>query len=137
MTDALPVPIFPWPTSEHGDWAPLEPERAALLRQAKSQIDTQIQMYPVPATAGSPGRTLAFGSVPPWYSESVIIREENVENVDSIARALKFLLTAPAGSPGSFSHEMWLQAVMGAGVKFLYEESMVPERPRPDSPRFY
>ncbi|MEV5068930.1 hypothetical protein MRBLMI12_000487 [Microbacterium sp. LMI12-1-1.1] len=112
--DPMPLPIWPPDPS---------PERLALIKEAKLQLDTPIKIYPCPAVPGSPGRTLAFGEPPSHISESVIIRPENVDNVESIRRALDFLLHAPAGSPGAFTHELWLQAVMGSGVKFAYEEA--------------
>lgn len=119
--DVVPVPVFPWPLSA---------ERDTLLRRAKAALNIQLKIFPTPAVPGSPGRVLAFGAVPPWFAESVLVAPENVGNVASVSKALSFLLTAPPGTPGSFTGEMWLSAVMKCKVHFKGEE---PWPPPPDT----
>lgn len=129
--DPIPLPIFPWPMS---------PEREALVREAYNATGTHVSIIPCPAVPESPGRVLAFGQIPDFVCETVLIRAENVDNVDSIRRALDFTLhtpMVPGGTPGTFTHAMWLSAVMGCEVKFLYEESLVKEEPKPETLRFY
>lgn len=87
----------------------------ALLRDAKAALKTDVKVIPVEALPGTGGRILAFGQVPPFCCESVLIK--SIDSAESIARALDFFLTAPAGAPGSFTEEMWLSAVMDAEVR--------------------
>lgn len=108
MTAPIPVPIHPWPLPEG---------RLDLLRSAKMMLQTDVTIIPVEATPGSEGRVLAFGELPPFVSEAVLIR--NVDSVDSVSKALSFLLEAPEGSPGLFTEEMWLSAVFGCGVRLI------------------
>jgi len=108
-----PLPVHPWPISA---------ERMALLREAKTQLDTDLKVLPVEAVPGSEGRILAFGEVPPFFSETVLIRPENTEKVESVMRALEFWLTAPEGTEGSFTSEMWLAAAFGVPVTYRHSE---------------
>ena len=115
--DVFPVAVYPWPLSA---------ERDALLRRAKAALNIQLKIFPTPAVPGSPGRVLAFGAVPPWFAESVLIAPENTGSEESVSNALSFLLTAPPGAPGSFTGEMWLSAVMKCKVHFKGEEAFTP-----------
>ena len=112
MSLVIPLPIFPYP---------LTPERYALIGQALSTIALPYQLQPAPGVPGSPGRILCFGRPAPFYGESVVVRPENVDNVDSIRRALEFLLKAPAGTPGSFTEEMFMEAIFGPGTRVIAE----------------
>lgn len=115
--EVRPLPIWPHDVSE---------EQLDMIRRAKLAMNLPYKIEPVPAVPGSPGRILCFGGPGPMYGEHVIIAPENVNRYESIARALEFALTAAPGSPGSFSEEAWLSAVMGCEVNFLYE--VVPDR---------
>lgn len=127
MSDPTPLPVWPWP---------LSPERLALLKEAKAQIDTDVRIYPAPAEAGSPGRILAFGEVAPVCAEQILIRPENTESIDSIRNALMCWIDPPAGFVPTVTEDAWLSAVMGCDVRLIYEE--VPEAPaRPETLRNY
>lgn len=126
-SQVLPLPIFPPdPTSERLD----------LIREANAQIDTDVKIMPRPAVPGSPGRVLAFGEVPDFFSETVLIRPENVDNPDSVCAALEFWLTGDA-EPASISHEQWLSAVMGCGVKLIATVTDAEENPAEPTLRGY
>ena len=109
---AIPLRIHPWPLPEG---------RLDLLRKAKMMLQTEIKVIPVEALPGSTGRVLAFGEPPPFFSESVLVR--NVDDVDSVRNALSFLLEAPDGADQLFTEEDWLSSVMGVPVTFMGEES--------------
>lgn len=109
----IPQPVWPWPLSE---------ERLELLKQAKASLtDIDVLIVPVPWHPGSPGRPLCFGALPDAYTVTAPIRSENVDNVESIAAALRFALTAPANDP-NYDEAHWLGAVMGCDVRYLYSE---------------
>lgn len=108
MTPTIPLRIWPHDITE---------EQLDMILEAKATLDTDVQVIPSPAAPGGPGRVLAFGEIPPFFCESVIIGAANVDRVESIRAALKHLLTAPAGAPGSFTEEEWLGAVMGCNVR--------------------
>lgn len=111
-TETMPLPVYPWPISE---------ARMALLREAKSRIDTPIRIVPVEAAYGSPGRVLSFGLTPPFICKSAPIAPENVQNVDSIERALRFWLN-PFSDERQFGEEHWLSVQMGCDVVLVREE---------------
>ncbi|MDF2506283.1 MAG: hypothetical protein K0Q52_142 [Microbacterium sp.] len=115
----IPLPL--WPHPEH-----LTQDQKAMIRQAKGELNLPYLIEMVPAVPGSPGRIMCFGEPAPFYSEHVVIKPENAERYESIKSALSFTLTAPPRTPGSFTEEMWLQALMGAGTKLIYVEE--PDR---------
>lgn len=109
MPLVLPLPIWPHDMSD---------ERMEMLKRAKSEVAVDYQVMPVPAVPGSPGRVLAFGEVPPFFSEVVFIRLENVANYEAVKGAVEFWLTCEA-EPPSISEEQWLSAAMGVPVRFV------------------
>jgi hypothetical protein len=115
--DVRPLPVHPYP---------LTAAQESTLRQAKAELDLPYLVQVVPAVPGSPGRMLCFGEPAPFYTESVVIRPENVERLESVKAALDFMLNAPAGAAGSFTEEMWMQAMFGEGTKLAYE--ILPDR---------
>lgn len=113
MTSTMPQPVWPWPLSD---------ERLALLKAAKASLtDIDYLIVPVPWAPGSPGRPLCFGVLPDAYSKSAPIRPENVDNVQSIAAALRFALTAEDDDP-RYDEAHWLSSVMGCDVRFSHKE---------------
>lgn len=115
MPEVHPLPI--WPHERLAD------ERLmGLLREAKQALGVPYLMRPVPAVPMSPGRVIAWGQVAPFVCSQVIIGEANIDNPDSIRRALHTALTVPDGEPGVFTEEMWLSAVLGKPVKYVGEE---------------
>ncbi|GAB2699361.1 hypothetical protein GCM10027071_11090 [Microbacterium marinum] len=123
-----PLPIHPW--------SALTPERGAMLRAAKAALDVPFLIQPSPAASGSPGRVLGWGQVPPFLSESVIIPAGLVDDADTIFRALRHLLAAPAGSPGILTEEQWMSAAFGGPVTYVGEEDWPPPAVNPwDRPR--
>lgn len=115
-TPVVPLPVHPWP---------LSPERLALLRDAKAAIDAQygleVRIVPVEAIPGSPGRTLCFGSPPPFVTEAVVIRAENAEAPESVRGALQFVLRAPEGAPATYSEADMLSMFLGVRVRELVD----------------
>ena len=103
-----PLPL--WPHS-------LSDEQLAMVKRAKLEVDPPFTILPSPAVPGSPGRVLAFGEVPPFLSEIVLIAPENVNRYESILGAMRFWLTAPPEAPPSISEAQWLSHVMGCEVK--------------------
>ena len=113
MSDVpLPLPVHPWP---------MDARRFALLAQAKARINTSIKVIPVEAAYGSPGRVLCFGRLPGFMCKMIPIAPQNVDNVDSIEKALRAFLD-PWFPETEFAEDFWLGAVMGAEVKHLYDE---------------
>lgn len=108
----MPLPVWPWPMS---------PERDALMREAKSRIDTPIKIAPVQAMYGSPGRVLCFGSLPPFLCKSLPISPANVDNVDSIERALRDWLD-PWSDLRQFDEAFQLGYWMGCSIQLVHEE---------------
>lgn len=109
--DVRPLPIWPHTAT---------PERLAMVKRAKLEIGVPFAVQPAPAVLGSPGRILAFGEVPPFLCETVLIAPENVDRYESVLGALTFLLTAPEGAPGSIDEAAWLGGVMGCEVTLAY-----------------
>lgn len=114
MSEVLPLPTWPWP---------LAPERAALLRAAKAELNLDFKMIHVPAVPASPGRVLAWGELPPHLCEAVLIRPENTERYESVLRALHFTLTAPPGTPGSFDQGDYVKALLPGAVEIEPEHT--------------
>lgn len=108
MSDVVPLPVWP-----HG----LTPERDLLLRRAKRELGLDFCILPCPAVPASPGRVLAFGSLPDFLCEAVLIRPENTERYESVLAALRFTLTAPAGTPGAFDEGDYVRALMPGAVE--------------------
>lgn len=91
-------------------------------------LQTEDKIIPVGAEPGTPGRVLAFGVLPDFFCTSVFIKPENVDNVESVSKALSFLLGAPDGASGLFSESDWLSAVMGVPVRLVGVEEHAPVR---------
>lgn len=117
MSAVVPLPIYPWP---------MPPQRLQTLREAKARLEVPYLIQPCPAVPGSPTRVLAYGAVPDFVCEFVLIGAGNVERPESVARALECVLSAPAEAPGVFTHAQWLGAVMGGEVTYLGEEVYEP-----------
>lgn len=115
MADVRPLRLWPHDITE---------AQLAMIRQGKADMDVDFKILPSPAEPGGPGRVLAFGQIPPFFSESVVIGGDNVNRPESIRAAMEFALTAPAGAPGSFTEEAWLQAVMGVPVRYVGTEAV-------------
>lgn len=113
--ETLPLPVYPWPLSD---------ERMELLKQAKARIDTPIRVVPVEAAYGSPGRVLSFGATPPFICKSAPIAAQNVDNVDSIERALRFFLD-PWADERMFGEEHWLSNMLGCDVTLVRVEDEI------------
>lgn len=105
--DVRPLPI--WPHS-------VTPEQLELVKRAKLEVGVPYSVQPAPAVLGSPGRVLAFGEVPPFLCETVLIAPENVDRYESVLGAVRFWLTAQEGAEGSITEAMWLSGVMGCEV---------------------
>lgn len=118
MSDVRPLPVWPYP---------LTAGRAAALKAAKLSMELPYLIVPVPAVPASPGRVLMFGEIPPHVCEGVLIAPDGTEDEERVRAAFEFLLQAPPHAPGLITNEMWLSAVMGMGVKFLYEMVHDPE----------
>ena len=120
MSDVRPLPVWPWPMTD---------AIASTLRVAKASLDVSWLIAPCPAVPGSPGRVLAFGEVPPFACEAVLVRPEDQHDPARLAAALTFLMSATPDAPGLVTQEKWLSAVMGMDVRFLYEvtEGETPE----------
>ena len=104
---SFPLHVHPWP---------LSPERMALLKAAKASLtDVDILVVPHEAIYGVATRILAFGERPPFICNYALIAPENVDNVQSIANALQFVLTAPPEA-APFDHAHWLSDVFGVPV---------------------
>jgi len=128
MSDVRPLPI--WPHE-------MTPERDAMLRAAKAELDLPFKIVPSPAAPAGPARVLAFGAVPPFLCEFVYIRPENVDRYESVRGALHACLTAPAGHGGVITEEQWMSAVMGAPVRLVAVEPLVKEASKAPSVMFY
>lgn len=115
MAEVRPLPL--WPHS-------LSPEQLALIKRAKLEVGPSFDVLPSPAVPESPGRILAFGEVPPFLCESVLIAPENVDRYESVLAAMRFWLTAPEREPGTITPEMWLSHVMGCNVIYLGNEEV-------------
>lgn len=125
--DVRPLPI--WPHT-------ITPEQLDMIKRAKLEVGVSFSVQPAPAVLGSPGRILAFGEVPPFYCETVLIAPENVERYESVLGALRFWLTAPEGSPGSITEAAWLSGVMGCEVTLAYEDHSDIHLPNTEGVRF-
>lgn len=108
----LPLPVWPWPMSA---------ERMQLLQQAKSRIETPIKVMPVPAYYGAPGRVLCFGALPSFMAKTIPIAPANVNNVDSIEKALRAWLD-PWADLRQFDEAFQLGYWMGCDVTFSHAE---------------
>ena len=84
-----PIPVTPWP---------LSPEREALIRQAKASLNSPQKIELARAVYGVPGRVLAFER-PTFICNYAPIRPENVNNVESIAAALRYILDEDQANP--------------------------------------
>lgn len=115
MADVHPLPIYPHTVTE----AQLE-----MVKRAKLEIGAPFAVQPAPAVPGSPGRVLAFGEVPPFLSETVLIAPENVDRYESILGAMRYWLEAPEGAPGSIDEAAWLSHVMGCNVTLAHTEDI-------------
>lgn len=115
MAEVVPLPL--WPHS-------LSQEQLALIKRAKLEVGPSFDVLPSPAVPESPGRILAFGEVPPFLCESVLIAPENVLRYKSILAAMRFWLSAPEGEAGTVTPEMWLSHVMGCNVIYLGNEEV-------------
>lgn len=113
--ETMPLPVYPWPVSE---------ARMDLLKAAKARIDTPIRIVPVEAVYGSPGRVVCFGLTPPFICKTAPIAPQNVENVDSIERALRFWLN-PFSDESMFDEAHWLSNVMGCDVTLVRIEDEI------------
>ena len=102
--------------------------RLQAIRAAKAAMAVDYLIEPSPAVPGAPGRTLAFGSIPEFVCECVVISQANVDNPEVIARALECVLEAPPEHPSVITHSDWLSAVMGGPVTYLGEEPYIPVR---------
>jgi hypothetical protein len=118
VTDVRPLPVYPYP---------LAPGQETALRAAIASLGLPYLIEPVPSVPGSPGRSLGLGAVPPHVCECVVVGADNTENPERVAAALRHLMTAPPGAERLVTHEMWLSAVMGMDVKFLYDMAYDPE----------
>lgn len=132
MSDVRPLPLYPHnlndyrPAGEGTDW---NAWRAYLLRQAKAQLDVSFKVETSPAVPGGPVRVLAFGILPPFFCESVLIRPENVFNGEIVHKALDIYFNAPADHPAVISESEWLGMHMGGPVKYVGSEVFVPRKP--------
>lgn len=113
MAEIRPLPIWPRTVTE---------AQLAMVKRAKLEVSPPFDVLPSPAVPGSPGRILAFGEVPPFLSESVLIAPENVDRYESVLAAMRFWLTAPEGAAGTVTEEMWLSHVMKANVVYKFTE---------------
>lgn len=85
----MTVPIAIWPP-ERFDQAVLT------LRAAERAIDADVVLTPLLAVGGAPGSTLAFGSLPPWVADVILIAPSGVEDVTRVAAALQHWLDGGA-----------------------------------------
>ncbi len=113
MAEPVPLPIWP-----HDITA----EQHELIRRAKIEVGVPFQVMPCPAVPGSPGRVLAIGAMPPFLCESILVAPQNTNSYSSILAAMRHWLTAPEGSPGSFTEADWLSYVMQCQVVERKEE---------------
>lgn len=107
VTEVRPLPIWPHTVTE----AQLE-----MVKRAKLEIGAPFAVQPSPAVPGSPGRVLAFGEVPPFLSETVLIWPDDVGNYEVVKEKMRLWLQAPEGTGGTVTEEMWLSHVMGCNV---------------------
>lgn len=108
MIATIPVPVHPWPLSD---------ARLAVLKAAKASLGLPYLIEPVESVPGSPGRVLCFGERPAWMTARAPIRPANVNNVDSVAAALRFALEAH--NDPRFDEADWLSEVMGCEVRLV------------------
>ncbi|WP_054681209.1 hypothetical protein [Microbacterium sp. No. 7] len=112
MPDApIPLPVHPWPLSA---------ERLAILKAAKALIDTPIRVIPVEAAYGTPGRVLCLGDWPPFLCDFAPVRPENVDSIESVAAALRFVL---GGGEARWGDEQLLSKWMGVAVGYSHSEA--------------
>lgn len=104
----VPLSVYPWP---------IPPERDVLMRAAKAALDLDFQIEPVEALPGGPGAVLAFGEVPPFVAEVVLIRGENVGNPESVKGAMAAALS-PYSTP-TFTEGDMLSMFLGVKVREL------------------
>lgn len=112
MTDAtVPLSVHPWPLSD---------DRMELLKQAKASLGLDYKILPKEPVYGAPGRVLCFGATPTAFlAKTAPIRPENVNDVASIAKALKFALE----DDGDRFDEAWLLSVWaGCEITFSHSE---------------
>ena len=113
MTEIIPLSLWPAPT----------PEILTVLRAAKALIDTEVQVQPVTAdlTAlpGGPGTVLAFGVLPPFTADIILIREESTKDPERVAAALRHWL---AGGAPTYTMADVLTLWMGAPVEQIIHE---------------
>jgi hypothetical protein len=106
-------------TTPIGIWPRVTPEILETLRAAKALIDTDVKIFPVDAVPDTGGVTLGFGSYPNWATDSIVIREENCTNVESVAAALKHWIDG--GAPTYTAGDI-LSFWMGAPVEQIIDE---------------
>lgn len=132
MSDVRPLPLWPHDLNAHrpvGDTSDWNHWRAYLLRQAKAEISTPFQVRTEGAVPGGPVRVLAFGLLPPFACESVLISPENVFKPESVRKALEVYFTADEDHPNVISHARWLSIQMGVQVEYLWDEPFIPRKP--------
>lgn len=101
MSEIVPLQIHPWPTPH-----------MEIVKAAKVSLDTDVKVLPTPAAPGLHGRVLALGELPPWVCDAALVREP--ELLDSVQKALEWLLAAPEGDTRGFMVADYMEAWLGA-----------------------
>lgn len=105
MSSVVPLQLYPWPVAG---------EHMAVLKEAKASLGLEVQVIPTQAVPGLHGRVLGLGSLPPWVCDAALVKRP--DEVESVARALKWILTAPPESDRGFMVADYLEGFFGAGV---------------------
>ena len=106
MTSIRPLPVYP---------AKPNGEVLEMIKQAKSQMSTELLIQPVRAVIGSPGRVLAIGEKPDWMCEYAYVETPNIK---SLKEALEWVLELKE-DPRGVTLIKRMTEIFGPGVREL------------------